>query len=71
MQDALTSTNFCDETGHVTVNVVDAMMQIANAIHRLAEASEGANARMDMRAKRMFDAVKAELQTTKDDVGHA
>jgi len=47
VRDALTSTEYHDSTGCVSVNVVDAMMQIANAIHRLAAAHERANDRED------------------------
>ena len=45
--EALTSTEYNDVTGCVTVNVVDALMAIANAIHRLAAAHERANDRED------------------------
>jgi len=38
--DALTSHEYNDVTGCVTINAVDALMAIANAIHRLAVSQE-------------------------------
>jgi hypothetical protein len=40
IEGAFTSHEYNDVTGCVTVNVVDALMAIANAIHRLAAVQE-------------------------------
>ena len=57
--EALTSTEYNDVTGCVTVNVVDALMAIANAIHRLAAAHEKADARQEVFEQAMREAREA------------
>jgi len=68
VQAALTSTNYHDETGVVPVNVVDAMMAIANAIHRLAASHEAMAARGD-RISQLQEAIRQQL--AEDGSGHA
>jgi len=70
VQAVLTSTNFHDETGVVSVNVVDAMMQIAQAINRLAESHEAVAARGMQISERLKRAMDRELGG-EDELGHA
>ena len=70
MKDVLTSTNFHDETGVVSVNVVDAMMAIANAIHRLAASHEAMAAKGDKISTQLREALHERL-TGEDGTGHA
>jgi len=69
VQAALTSTNYHDETGVVPVNVVDAMMAIANAIHRLAASHEAMAARGDRISTQLQEAIRQQL--AEDGSGHA
>jgi hypothetical protein len=66
---ALISTNYHDETGCVTVNVVDAMMQIAMAINRLAASHEA----MIVRGEKLHMQLKQAMQPRdgEDEPGHA
>lgn len=70
--DAFTSHEYNDVTGCVAVNVVDALMAIANAIHRLAavqEYAEERRAREELLAKARADAAMLALRG--DGPGHA
>lgn len=67
--DALTSTEYNDVTGCVTVNVVDAMMAIANAINRLAASHEAMNLRGDKISAQLKEAMLKQM--AEDEPGHA
>lgn len=60
MQEALTTRSWIDnEMGSASVNVVDGLMAIANAINRLAAAHEKADARQEMFEQAMREAREA------------
>ena len=69
MKAALISTNYHDETGVVSVNVVDAMMQIAMAINRLAASHEA----MIVRGEKLHTQLQQAMQLRdgEDEPGHA
>jgi hypothetical protein len=53
VRDALTSHEYNDVTGAVTVNVTDALLAIAHAIDRLAIAHENSMARAELAQARI------------------
>jgi hypothetical protein len=73
LKETLTTHEYNDVTGTVTVNVTDALMAIANAINRLAVAHERALAASDRASERLAEALDSQrlVMVPPDGGGHA
>jgi hypothetical protein len=73
LKETLTTHEYNDVTGAITVNVTDALMAIANAINRLATVQERAQAASDRATERLSEALDGQrtILVPREGGGHA